>query len=149
MEAPRALRSVRVRAGAGGPRVGEGPRGLRTLSPAFQAQQPEARPGSGEREQGWGRRGLSIPPWLSNCAQPLTLYRTLGKSLIPPSLFRHGFGWDRELWKRARRWGAGAGRGSPGAQLTGLGPHTRRRGKGGGIYEARLVHSLLSPISLL
>lgn len=65
-----------------------------------------------------GGARLRVRSWVPVYAQILTLYVTSGKSLIPLSLFPHLFSWDRELWKRTQKLGAGAGRGSPGARLT-------------------------------
>lgn len=109
MEAPRALSWVRVRGGAGWGRGRE--RGASSAVP-LQLSVLEAKQGGGE---GGGKKGeegeeeegrswapaepsLSVGSWVSNCAQPLTLYVTSsGKSLIPLSLFRYLFSWDRQL----------------------------------------------------
>lgn len=79
------------------------------------------------------------------CLASDSLYATLGKSLIPLSLFIRLLIWDRDLRERAQRLGTDAGSGTADQSE----PPDQAQRKGTSIYDAHPVHSLLSPITLL
>ena len=100
MEAPRALRSVHVC------EAGEGPQWI--LRPG---RPPQAQHSQGQMGR-WQRSRLvpaepraSVGSWVPACAQPLTPYVTLGKSLIPLSLsFPISFTRTESCEKELKAW---------------------------------------------